>query len=144
MDLDSTSILTSTPLFFQGKVLISSLRLEPAVFIFYICYGVFFVTNQQLYIEKACKVWCPSSSEIFPSCTLSHKKIISLTTSIAIMIVKVNLAHNASVCDNLGEFPKIQTESQKLIAAVQVMSKAVSFCIFDVGLDRGYDHQNVV
>ena len=42
--------------FFQAKVLISSLRLEPAVFIFYICYGIFFVTNQQLYIEKACKV----------------------------------------------------------------------------------------
>ena len=47
--------------FFQAKVLISNLRLEPAVFIFYICYGIFFVTNQQLYIEKACKVWCPSS-----------------------------------------------------------------------------------
>ena len=60
------------------------------------------------------------------------------------MIVKVNLGHNASVCDNLGEFPKIQTESQKLIAAVQVMSKAASFCTFDVGLDRGYDRQNVV
>ena len=49
--------------FFQAKVLISSLRLEPAVFIFYICYGIFFVTNQQLYIEKACKVWCPSSPD---------------------------------------------------------------------------------
>ena len=34
----------------------SSICLEPAVFMFYICYGIFFVTTQQLYIEKACKV----------------------------------------------------------------------------------------
>ena len=33
---------------------------------------------------------------------------------------KVNLGHNASVCDNLTDFPEIQTESQKLIAAIQV------------------------
>ena len=41
----------------------SRVRLEPAVFTFYICYGIFFVTNQQLYIEKACKV----KSELSPS-----------------------------------------------------------------------------
>ena len=33
---------------------------------------------------------------------------------------KVNLGHNASVCDSLTDFPEIQTESQKLIAAIQV------------------------
>merc|ERR1712212_809128 len=76
----------------KAKALISKIRLEPAVFTFYICYGVFFVTNQQLYIEKACKV---------------------------------NLGHNTSVCDNLGEFPEIQMKSQKLIAAVQGLNGAL-------------------
>ena len=36
--------------------MLAKLRLEPAVFIFFVCYGVFFATSQQLYIEKACKV----------------------------------------------------------------------------------------
>ena len=38
------------------KASASCLFLEPAVFLFYISYGIFFVTSQQLYIEKACKV----------------------------------------------------------------------------------------
>ena len=38
------------------KGLVASIYIEPAVFLFYICYGIFFVTSQQLYIEKACKV----------------------------------------------------------------------------------------
>ena len=41
---------------YQALVLLAKLRLEPAVFIFFTCYGVFFATSQQLYIEKACKV----------------------------------------------------------------------------------------
>ena len=45
-------------------------------------------------------------------------------TTLIIVIPKVNLGHNDSVCDNLGEFPEIQMKSQKLIAAVQVISKA--------------------
>jgi len=76
----------------KAQFSISSLCLVPAVFIFYICYGIFFVTNQQLYIEKACKV---------------------------------NLGHNASVCDSLTDFPEIQTESQKLIAAIQGLNGAL-------------------
>ena len=44
-----------------------------------------------------------------------------LSSSIIITVIgKVNLGHNASVCDNIREFPEIQIESQKLIAAVQV------------------------
>jgi len=76
----------------KAKALLSRIRLEPAVFTFYICYGIFFVTNQQLYIEKSCKV---------------------------------NLGHNDSVCDNIKEFPEIQIESQKLIAAIQGLNGAL-------------------
>ena len=36
------------------------------------------------------------------------------------MTVKVNLGYNDTVCDNISNFTKIQKESQKLIAAVQV------------------------
>ena len=43
-----------------------------------------------------------------------------LTINILTVTFKVNLGHNASVCDNLTDFPEIQTESQKLIAAIQV------------------------
>ena len=46
----------STRARYQGLLLLSKLRLEPAVFIFFVCFGVFFSTSQQLYIEKACKV----------------------------------------------------------------------------------------
>ena len=52
---------------------------------------------------------------------LFKKIIMILSTSIIITVIgKVNLGHNASVCDNIREFPEIQIESQKLIAAVQV------------------------
>ena len=52
---------------------------------------------------------------------LFKKIILILSTSIIITVIgKVNLGHNASVCDNIREFPEIQIESQKLIAAVQV------------------------
>merc|ERR1712032_344964 len=76
----------------KALVLLAKLRLEPAVFIFFTCYGVFFATSQQLYIEKACKV---------------------------------NLGHNATVCDNLTEFPETQIESQKLVAGVQGLNGAL-------------------
>ena len=41
---------------------------------------------------------------------------------IAIIFIadQVNLGHNATVCDNLTEFPQTQIESQKLVAGVQV------------------------
>ena len=41
---------------------------------------------------------------------------------IAIIFIadQVNLGHNATVCDNLTEFPETQIESQKLVAGVQV------------------------
>ena len=68
---------------------------------------------------------------------LRKKTIITLTTSIIIMIGKVNLGHNASVCDNLGEFPEIQMKSQKLIAAVQVMSIAARLAHILPGLHNG-------
>ena len=35
---------------------LANIHLEPVVFLFFTCYGIFFVTSQQLYIEKACKV----------------------------------------------------------------------------------------
>jgi hypothetical protein len=38
------------------KGLVASIYIEPAVFLFFISYGIFFVASQQLYIEKACKV----------------------------------------------------------------------------------------
>ena len=41
---------------------VSCIFLEPPVFLFYISYGIFFVTSQQLYIEKACKVHSLQSS----------------------------------------------------------------------------------
>ena len=71
------------------RVLVASIYIEPAVFLFYICYGIFFVTSQQLYIEKACKV---------------------------------NLGHNATVCDNLADHDATQLEAQKLISVLQVGS----------------------
>ena len=33
---------------------------------------------------------------------------------------QVNLGHNASICDNLEDFPDVQIETQKLVAGVQV------------------------
>ena len=53
---DDISISVFLSAWYQALVLLAKLRLEPAVFIFFVCYGVFFATSQQLYIEKACKV----------------------------------------------------------------------------------------
>ena len=38
------------------KQVVKDIYLEPVVFLFYICFGIFYVTSQQLYIEKACIV----------------------------------------------------------------------------------------
>ena len=38
------------------KQVVKDIYLELVVFLFYICFGIFYVTSQQLYIEKACKV----------------------------------------------------------------------------------------
>ena len=44
--------------------LLRNIHLGPVVFLFYICFGIFFVTSQQLYIEKACKVNLNYSEEV--------------------------------------------------------------------------------
>ena len=41
----------------QAQGILAKLRLEPAVFLFFTCFGLFFASSQQLYIEKACKVY---------------------------------------------------------------------------------------
>ena len=46
------------------KSLLRNIHLGPVVFLFYICFGIFFVTSQQLYIEKACKVNLNYSEEV--------------------------------------------------------------------------------
>ena len=40
----------------REKQVVKDIYLEPVVFLFYICSGILYVTSEQLYIEKACKV----------------------------------------------------------------------------------------
>ena len=44
--------------------LLRNVHLGPVVFLFYICFGIFSVTSQQLYVEKACKVNLNYSDEL--------------------------------------------------------------------------------
>ena len=44
--------------------LLRNVHLGPVVLLFYICFGIFSVTSQQLYVEKACKVNLNFSDEI--------------------------------------------------------------------------------
>ena len=57
----------------QARGILAKLRLEPAVFLFFTCFGLFFASSQQLYIEKACKVY----SLLIVQCT-REKKCLTL------------------------------------------------------------------
>ena len=54
----------------QARGILAKLRLEPAVFLFFTCFGLFFASSQQLYIEKACKV----NSLFIVRCTMYERK----------------------------------------------------------------------
>ena len=101
----------------QARGILAKLRLEPAVFLFFTCFGLFFASSQQLYIEKACKVY----SLFIVRCTREKMSdTLAKTNHNKINHNQVNLGHNASICDNLEDFPDVQIETQKLVAGVQV------------------------
>ena len=58
----------------RARHALASVHLEPAVFLFYVSWGIFFVTSQQLYIEKACKVNLNLTEEVCDNIR-DHKEV---------------------------------------------------------------------